>query len=36
LWCSPVIVGSPCMLAHVQAFGALVDDFIRDINAGAS
>jgi hypothetical protein len=24
------------MLVHVQAFGALVDDFIRDISAGAS
>ena len=31
-----LIVGSPCTLAHVQTFGALVDDLIRDIGAGAS
>jgi hypothetical protein len=31
-----LILGSPRALAHVQTFGALVDDVIRDIGAGAS
>jgi hypothetical protein len=30
-----LIVGSPWALAHVPTFGALADDFIRDIGAGA-
>jgi hypothetical protein len=30
------LVGSPCALAHVPTFGALVNDFIRDIGASAS
>jgi hypothetical protein len=30
------ILGSPCTLPHVPTFGALIDDVIRDIGAGAS